>query len=303
MGKQEAADNAVRFEWVAAPADLAQHLNSLYILRVGEGEVEELMPAYSGQLCVLLRGGGTMEFLDGTLAKASPSYFLGPLTQAQRFTVRAGTVALGASLNVRGWAALTGLAADKAKDCAFPARQALPPAACERLEDIIRQVAEGRVTELAGLDILADVIRQNLQSLTERHEQIIATTLAWLSGSFKPEISDLIDALPYSDRQVQRLVSRFFGQPPVKLIRRYRAVRAGTLLTMDNLDPKIEAELRDAFYDQAHMIKEIRHFVGKTPRRLQPSNDTMVRETLAEPGYGSVDLFAGIRDDETQGSA
>ena len=33
---------------------------------------------------------------------------------------------------------------------------------------------------------------------------VIATTLAWLSGSFKPQISDLTDALPYSDRQVQR---------------------------------------------------------------------------------------------------
>ena len=298
MEQQGAAENAVRFEWVAAPSDLADYLNSLYVLRVGPADVEEMMPAYSAQLCVLLRGSGTMEFHDGTRASTTPAYFLGPLTQAQRFTIKAGSVTLGASLNVRGWAALTGLDADKVRDSAFPAPQVLPAEAYGRLEDVIRQVADGKLSELAGVDILADVIRQGLRPLSERHEQVIATTLAWLSGSFKPQISDLIDALPYSDRQVQRLVSRFFAQPPVKLIRRYRAVRAGTLLTMDELDPRVEAELRDSFYDQAHMIKEIRHFVGKTPRRLQPSNDTMVRETLGEPGYGSVDLFAGIRHDE-----
>ena len=300
MTNRATAENVVHFEWVEAPPDLAGYLNSLYVLKAGPQDIVEMMPAYSAQLCILLRGGGEMTFHDGHTAEARTTYFLGPLTQAQKFTVHADTVVLGASLNVRGWASLTGLPADKAKDRTFAVKDVLTPEATGRLEDVIGQVGAGELEELAGLDVLAEVIRQGLKPLTARHEQIIAGTLAWLSGSFKPQISELMDMLPYSDRQVQRLVSQFFGQPPVKLIRRFRAIRAGTLMTMDNLDPKLEAEIRSSFYDQAHMIKEIRHFVGKTPRRLQPGGDSMVRETLGEPGYGSVDLFAGNHEADPQ---
>ena len=293
----KAKGSAVSFEWVAAPEDLAAYLNSLYILRAGDADIEEMMPAYSGQVCVPLRGSGTMEFHDGTTARTSPCYFLGPLTQAQRFTVKAGSVTLGASLNVRGWTAFSGIPADEAKNTAFPAEKVLEEEAAQRLLALNGQVAEGHLTEREALDVLADVIRQGVKPLPVRHEQVIAETTAWLSSSFKPEIADLMEALPYSERQVQRLVTRFFGQPPVRLIRRFRAVRAATLLTMEKLDPALEAEVRASFYDQAHMIKEIRHFVGKTPRRLQPSQDTMVRETLGEPGYGTVDLFGGNQDE------
>ncbi len=141
------------------------------------------------------------------------------------------------------------------------------------------------------------IIRDGLEPLSERHQQVITETLRWLSASFKPQIADLLEALPYSERQVQRLVAQFFGQTPVGLIRKFRAVRAATLLTMDELDPALEAQVRDSFYDQAHMIKEIRHFVGQNsatpPTRCATS---VVRETLGEPGYGAVDLFGGNED-------
>nr|WP_247713755.1 helix-turn-helix domain-containing protein [Qipengyuania sphaerica] len=152
--------------------------------------------------------------------------------------------------------------------------------------------------EGAALEELAAIVREGISQLSERHLQVIDRTLEWLSSSLKPEIANLLDKLPYSERQVQRLVTRFFGQPPVRLIRRYRAIRAATLLAMPELSPKLEAEIREAFYDQAHMIKEIRHFTGRTPRRLQPKVDSVVKATLGEPGYGSVDLFGGNQDEE-----
>ena len=157
-------------------------------------------------------------------------------------------------------------------------------------------VESGELDERAAVDELARVVEEDISPLSERHLQIIDRTLEWLSSSFKPEIADLQDRLPYSERQVQRLVARFFGQPPVRLIRRYRAIRAATLLAMPDLTPNMEAEIRDAFYDQAHMIKEIRHFTGRTPKRLTPSSHSVVTETLGEEGYGAVDLFGGNQD-------
>ena len=289
-------DQAVTFEWVAAPADLAPFVNSFYIMQVGPAAVEDMMPAYSGQLCLVVRGGGTMTFHDGRTDSTRPLFLLGTLTRAQRFTVRPDTLVIGASINNLGWASFVRASAHRVKDASFDGAALLSEETCQRLLAMRDQAAEGALTPRSGVDLLAQEIRQGLRPLSERHEQVISQTLAWLSASFKPEIADLLDALPYSERQVQRLVAQFFGQTPVGLIRKFRAVRAATLLAMEELDPGLEAQVRGSFYDQAHMIKEIRHFVGKTPRRLQPDVDSVVRETLGEPGYGAVDLFGGNED-------
>ena len=86
-------------------------------------------------------------------------------------------------------------------------------------------------------------------------------------------------------------MAQFFGQSPVRLVRRYRAVRAATLLSLPELSEEMEADIREAFYDQAHLIKEIRFFTGRTPKRLLPEGASPVRDMLGPEGYGSVDLF------------
>ena len=286
------------FEWVAAPEALAPYLNSLYILRSGDERVVDMMPAYSGQLVVTLRGGGTMRFAKGGIARATPAFLQCPLTQAQEFEIDSHTIMLGVSLNFRGWAALTGLPVDEYSDRYVSAMEGLPEELAERVHAIVPRVENGELGEREAVNELAEIVEDGISPLSERHLQVIDRTLEWLSSSFKPEIAELQDCLPYSERQVQRLVTRFFGQPPVRLIRRYRAIRAATLLAMPDLTPKMEGEIRDAFYDQAHMIKEIRHFTGRTPRRLKPKVNSVVKDTLGQAGYSSVDLFGGNQDEE-----
>lgn len=287
-----------RFEWVESPADIARYLNSLYILRTGPDGVDDMMPAYSGQLLVLLDGGGVMHFGKGRDVRTSPTFVQCPLTQAQKFEIDGNTVMLGVSLNFRGWAALTGLPVNENHDGYLGVDEVLPAELAERVETIGPRVKSGELSERDALDELANIVREGLGELPERHQQVIDTTLDWLSSSFKPDIHVLLDKLPYSERQVQRLVTQFFGAPPVRLIRRYRAMRAATLLSMPELEPGLEAEIREAFYDQAHMIKEIRHFTGRTPRRLLPKEHSVIKDTLAPAGYSSVDLFGGNQDEE-----
>ena len=291
------AENSVNFEWVAAPDGLTPYLNSLYILRTGDEKVVDMMPAYSGQLVLTLRGGAIMRFAEGEPARSIPAFLQCPLLQAHEFEIESHTVMLGVSLNFRGWAAFTGLQVDEYSDRAVPVDDVLPEQIAGAMLDLVGRAASGTTSERNALDELAGIVESGLKPLPERHLQVIDRTLEWLSSSLKPEIADLQERLPYSERQVQRLVTKFFGQPPVRLIRRYRAIRAATLLSMPNLPPPLEADLRDAFYDQAHMIKEIRHFTGRTPRRLQPKEKSVVKETLGEPGYGSVDLFGGSQDE------
>lgn len=285
------------FEWVEAPSSLARYLNSLYVLRTGPKGVDDMMPAYSGQLLITLSGGGTMHFGKEGDGQTLPEFVQCPLTEARKFEMEGDTVILGASLNFRGWAALTGLPVNENHDDYRKLEDVLDESIASRIRAIGPQVQSGELTERQGLDELAAILGDAFQELPERHMQVIDTTLDWLSSSFKPEIETLLDKLPYSERQVQRLVTQFFGAPPVRLIRRYRAMRAATLLAMPQLDPGLEAEIREAFYDQAHMIKEIRHFTGRTPRRLMPKEHSVVKDTLAPAGYSSVDLFGGNQDE------
>ena len=59
------------------------------------------------------------------------------------------------------------------------------------------------------------------------------------------------------------------------------AVRAANLLSQPDLSDEAEAEIASAFYDQPHMIREIRRYCGYTPARLgggdEPLFQTMLR--------------------------
>jgi methylphosphotriester-DNA--protein-cysteine methyltransferase len=67
---------------------------------------------------------------------------------------------------------------------------------------------------------------------------------------------------------VQRLAERYFGLTPSKLARKYRALRAAVLLSRPTITDDEIAAVQDHFYDQPHMIREMRLFAGRTPARI-----------------------------------
>ena len=278
------------FEFVAAPPDLAPYLNSLYIWRTSDGQLDDVLPAYSGQMVVFGRGVGRMQF-DDVVSDTSDAFFVAPLCQARNFSVSGPGVVFGVSLNFRGWAALSGLSVHDYHDAFLQPETVLKDPLAERHTTLAPRWRAGEIDDGELLDAMCDIVRQGLSSLPDQHLTVIDRTLEWLSSSFKPELDVLYDQLPYSKRQAQRLVAQFFGQSPVRLVRRYRAVRAVTLLSMPQLPDEIEAEIREAFYDQAHLIKEIRFFTGRTPKRLQPNSGSTINDMLGPDGYSSVSLF------------
>lgn len=285
-------DEAVHsFEFVAAPSDLAPYLNSLYVWRSPAEQLDDVLPAYSGQMVVFGEGVGRMQFDDGVVAETSDAFFLAPLCQARNFSVSGPAVLFGVSLNFRGWAALSGLSVHDHHDCFLEPGMVLGEDLAGEFAGLAERWRAEELDDGALLDAMSDIVRRGLSKLPAQHLTVIDRTLEWLSSSFKPDLERLYDQLPYSKRQAQRLVAQFFGQSPVRLVRRYRAVRAATLLSMPQLPEEIEAEIREAFYDQAHLIKEIRFFTGRTPKRLQPGTESSINDMLGPDGYGSVDLF------------
>lgn len=298
MSESQTGDPPYSFQFVAAPADLAPYLNSLYVWETQDAQFADVLPAYSGQLVAFVEGEGRMQFDNGVEHTTSDGFFLAPLLQARPFRVAGPARCLGVSLNFRGWAALTNLPVTQWHDRMFELEQGMKPELAARFRALAPAWRKGELDDSAMFDAMADIVREGIAQLPEQHVRVIDRTLEWLSSSFKPELDALYAGLPYSERQVQRLVARFFGQSPIRLIRRYRAVRAATLLSLPHLSDEIEDEIRDAFYDQAHLIKEIRFFTGRTPRRLLPAQGTVVNDMLGPDGYGSVDLFGGNQDEQ-----
>lgn len=129
-------------------------------------------------------------------------------------------------------------------------------------------------------EALGAYILRNLKPVSDGHRAMIAITTGWLVGSLDPDIEQLYAALPFSRRQSQRLAERYFGLSPTALRRKYRALRAAAALSQPDLDAETEAAILNTFYDQPHMIREIRLFAGRTPARLSDEPDSYLNEML-----------------------
>ena len=195
-----------------------------------------------------------------------------------------------------GWAALTGMDASKHANRLLDAAEWLGRDIGVLGEELCSAYIDGSLDGTACAMRLADYIGDHLRPVNSRHARLIRLTGQWLGESIHPPIGSLYERSSYSKRQVQRLVERYFGVPPVALKRKYRGLRAAALLSLPNLTPEFEANVYDAFYDQSHMIREIRLFAGRTPARLGNEDHPYLTEMLdpknfREIGMGSQDLI------------
>lgn len=286
------------FEFFPAPAKLGAYLNSFYVLRVGSKVIKEMLPAYSGQLLLAAKGTGRIDFGEGFERAPGKCFCIGPLSSASAFAIDGPALVVGASFTFHGWAALTHLPVVQNSDRFLLPQTALGKAcgnsACELTKEIAKESLE--ITE--ALERLAAILEGAIAPLPQGHADLIEATYEWLSSGLSPQPETLFDKLPLSDRQIQRLVKRFFGLPPSRLKRRYRAIRAATILSDPATGPVLRSDVIDQFYDQAHMIREIREFTGRTPRLIAGDSDSMVAKTLGANGYGVVELFGGSEADQ-----
>ncbi|GMN14532.1 helix-turn-helix domain-containing protein [Altererythrobacter sp. MTPC7] len=82
-----------------------------------------------------------------------------------------------------------------------------------------------------------------------------------------------------SPRTLERLVMRDYGVTPKTVLRRARALdMAAAILGVVAPDEQSELELR--YFDQSHLIKEIRHFFGMTPSELPQRAIPLLRVNL-----------------------
>jgi AraC-like DNA-binding protein len=282
MGEEVGLTSAalIVVDYIAPPPSIAPYVTTLYHFRCDEPVIRDIQPASVGQLCLFPHGIGEMHFADGRRDPNHPVGLMTPLSRATPIVVDGPFHAFGAALTPVGWAALTRLHAGDHRDRLLPAGSVLGA----EIDTLGERLLDGyRTRTMSGRECaaaIADFIERRVRPINPRHLELIAATGRWLSESFNPEVGDLTGVAGYSARQVQRLVERYFGLTPRALARKYRALRAAALLSAPQLSVEAEAEIGAAFFDQPHMIREIAHFVGRTPARLTDQTTPYLSEMI-----------------------
>ena len=245
---------------------VAPYVTTFFRMRCDEKTIRDVQPSSIGIIALMAHGSGQMRFIDGRSEPSHPWMVLSPSSAAATFDVTGPWEIFGGMLSPIGWASLTGLSAAEHGNRLFAADEVLPEPLLSTGPALLRDFDELTSQELA--DALSAGILASVKPLPKGHAEFIATAAAWLAQSLSPELDDLIARSAYGARQVQRLTERYFGLAPRSLARKYRALRAAVILSRPTITADEIAAVQDHFYDQPHMIREIRLFAGRTPARI-----------------------------------
>ena len=213
-------------EYFDPPEALAHHVMVLFHFATDEPVIHDTQPGGLGQLVLFAQGEGEMHFAGHTDPVRGKAYLMSGFSRAARFEMRGPWRTIGASLSPLGWAALTGTPARDHVDRFLPASQLVGGDVEHFAGQLGAQYLAGQLGGEAACNALADWIALRLGQIPAVHERLIETTIHWLGGAIFPDLELLFPQLPYSRRQSERLVERYFGLPPAALARKFRAIRA-----------------------------------------------------------------------------
>lgn len=255
--------------------DLAEHVSFFYQVRQEDGPFSGVDRADFAQFRFVLQGAeGCCTFVDGKVQAMPANYIQGPTTGSTQISGKAPIDVVGAGLMPSGWAALVPMDASAAANRLFDAGDLLGP-----------KVAAAREAFAAAPDfdarvaIFEDLLTSLMAQTSPAFHDFVHEVNAWLSDSVAPQLADLLDRTGLSLSQVERRCKRYFGSPPRQLARKYRALR--TAIAIAHKDPDLDTLLAEGFYDQSHLIREMKHFTGMTPATFA-EQPTALNQQLAK---------------------
>lgn len=300
-GAVDASNHHFRLTYYDPPAPLQRHILTLFHFEWDDEAIADRHPGGLGQLFVTLCGEGEIRFGDETRQVSPGPFMFSGFDRAAPFSMRGPWHSIGASLSPLGWAALAQAPATEGLNRFVPAGELLGKQADEFAGPFIERYHDGQLEGEECCALLAEWIAARLVDIPEEHRRLIEKVLAWLASSIHPEVDTLYVHFDYSRRQVERLVTRYFGLTPAALARKMRAIRAANLLSQRDLSDENEAEIAAAFYDQPHMIREIRRYCGYTPTRLGGSGEPLFQAMLRMRNLDRLEQFRRIGLDIPEG--
>jgi AraC-like DNA-binding protein len=259
------------------PPELREYVSSLYELRQEVATYDETERSDRPQLRILLSGSGEYIFPDGHCDQASRTIILGPTSGSVRGMGIGPMHVVGAGLLPPAWVAMMGKSADTALDRALDAEQLFGDAATRLFHAV-----QGTQSTDERFRLISAFVAEATSKADPAQIAFTHIVDAWLTSSADPRIEALVEASGLSVRQLERMTRRYYGLPPKTLSRKYRALKAAMLIARGE---DIEAsEMADSFYDQSHLIRELKRFAGLTPQQIMRRESYLMAEIATGRG-------------------
>jgi len=254
--------------------DLAEYISFFYQARQSDARFDAVDRADFAQFRFIFAGhNGQCTYVDGTVQAMPEIYVQGPTTGSSRMSGSGAIDVLGAGLMPAGWAALVPMDASAAANRLFDAVDLLGPAVRDARDAMAAVDFDARVA-------LFETLLKGLMAQSNRDfHGFVHHVNAWLAGAVLPQVPDLLARTGLSLSQVERRCKRYFGSPPKMLARKYRALR--TAIAMTHKDADLDHILAEGYYDQSHLIREMKHFTGMTPATFA-DQPTVFNQQLAK---------------------
>lgn len=276
MGGEQGTGAVVSIRYFAPAPPLRRLVSSYYWFRSDLPAFADLMRAELPQIRFVTTGRALNHFSTGVVRLSCPAQVQGPTSGPVRFTANGPLHVFGIGLLPLGWATLLGVPADELADdmadlSALIGNEAL--AVHGRLQDAVDDSEGVAAVDAFLLDWLARA----------RATPCWFTRLAdaWLTETRTPEVDALVAASGMSARSVERLSRRLYGASPKLLARKYRCLGAAVRLGNGEVGGWQDLVEDGLFYDQAHVIREFRQFIGMTPARFIAEAAPITRLTIA----------------------
>ncbi|MCZ8368793.1 MAG: helix-turn-helix domain-containing protein [Porphyrobacter sp.] len=269
---------------IPPPADAAGLVHTFYVIETDEPRIEEAVPAYSAQLIIMVRGRVSFTFAQGNTGHSATVFINAPQLRSSLCVLEGPVLQVGASLTHAAWQRLSNLPADEVHDRLLPAEAVLSADQIAALEAAAGACQEGLITPEALCTLLTEVIAAGPHAPRANHLAVVDAILHWLGSGFDPVLADLYASVRVSPRQVQRICRRFFGVAPAQVLKRFRALRAAMLLAQPTLSQELYDQIMATYFDQAHLIRDIRRYTGRTPTQFR--QQSLSSELLDPAAHG-----------------
>jgi AraC-like DNA-binding protein len=277
----------------APPPELAPYVTMLYHFRCNLAVMRDAQPAALGHLVFFLRGEGSLQFADGHMNQLPVTAVFGPGMAHAEFDIQGPFENFGLALSPLGFAALTGKSASAYADRLVDAVELFGPAINALGQEFKRKRSAGLISVQDMVEQVTQILAPQVRKVSDAHIALIQKTSQWLSSEFDPDVERLYAQLDCSRSTVTRLIRHYFGASPKQLMRKYRATRAATVLVDPDATPEMRARVQSLFFDQPHMIREIRHFTGRTPGALDSADTKILRVWLSKDHFRQLDAYPG----------
>jgi AraC-like DNA-binding protein len=263
----------VELSFASPTPELAPYISAYYRVYFDYPLIEDFERADVGYLRFMFSGSGFYTYPDGRRVPDCPVMLLGPASVTASYSLTGPLDTFGCVLLPEFWGGIIPATADSCANNACDGASLLGPDAL----NLFRRMKGMRDVAAMG-KLMDEFLLPRINPLPEDHRAIIGKIGDWLSCMPIPAPEVLYEACNLSPRQVMRISNRYFGAPPKMLARKFRALRTASRLV--GTKGAVPDSLSDDYADRAHMTREVKHFTGLTPRRLQVRSNPIMQMTL-----------------------